>query len=199
MVSVDSEYIAMTAADGATAVKFRVMRVDTAVNSGNSGGGLYNDKGELIGIVNAKIVDDGVENIGYAIPSNVAVSIAENIIDYCYGTDIERVQRAMLGVQITTDDSKAVYDTSTGKITIKETVSIYSVEEGTLAYGVLRADDVLVSATVNGKTVMITRQHHVIDMMLDARVGDVVSFTVLRAGSEITAGIMITSGCLVEY
>ena len=46
-----------------------------------NGGGLYDGEGRLIGIVNAKIVDDGVENIGYAIPSNIAVSIAENIID----------------------------------------------------------------------------------------------------------------------
>ena len=76
VVSVDSEYITMTAADGKTAVAFRVMRVDTAINSGNSGGGMYDDNGNLIGIVNAKIVYDGVENIGYAIPSNGAVSVA---------------------------------------------------------------------------------------------------------------------------
>ena len=88
----------MTAADGSATVSFRVMCTDTAVNSGNSGGGLYDNEGNLIGIVNAKIVDDGVENIGYAIPSNVAVSIAENIIDYCHGTDEERVQIALLGI-----------------------------------------------------------------------------------------------------
>ena len=64
-------------ADGKTEVSLRVMRVDTAVNSGNSGGGLYNDEGNLIGIVNAKIVYDGVENIGYAISSSVAAAIAE--------------------------------------------------------------------------------------------------------------------------
>ena len=82
----------MTAADNRTEVSFRVMRVDAPVNSGNSGGGLFDGQGKLIGIVNAKIVDEGVENIGYAIPSNVAVSIANNIIDYCYRTDTERVQ-----------------------------------------------------------------------------------------------------------
>ena len=86
------------------------MRVDTAINSVNSGGGLFDDEGSLIGIVNAKIIYDGVENIGYAIPSNVAVSIAENIIHYCYGTDTESVQRALLGITVSTSDSKAVYD-----------------------------------------------------------------------------------------
>ena len=48
IVSVDSEYITMTAADGRTSVSFRVFRVDTAVNSGNSGGGLFDGQCRLI-------------------------------------------------------------------------------------------------------------------------------------------------------
>lgn len=198
IVSVDSEYITMTAADGSTTVSFRVMRTDTAVNSGNSGGGLYNDEGNLIGIVNAKIVDDGVENIGYAIPSNVAVSIAENIIDYCYGKSEERVQRALLGITVSTSDSKAVYHSETGSFTIEETVSVYEVTEGSLADGILQAEDVLVSATLNGETTEITRQYHIIDMMLDMRAGDVVTLKILR-GEEKTVSITITEGCLTAY
>ena len=199
VVSVDSEHITMTAADGKTEVSFRVMRVDTAINSGNSGGGLYNDEGNLIGIVNAKIVYDGVENIGYAIPSNVAVSIAENIIDYCYGTDTERVQRALLGITVSTFDSKSVYDSTTGLVSIEEKVSVYEVSSGSLADGVLQADDILVSATIGDNTTDITRQYHIIDMMLDVRVGDVVTLKILRAGEEKTVSITITEGCLTAY
>ena len=199
IVSVDSEYITMTAADGKTSVSFRVMRVDTAVNSGNSGGGLFDVEGNLIGIVNAKIVDDGVESIGYAIPSNVAVSIADNIIDYCYETDIERVQRALLGITVTASDSKAIYDSEKGTIYIEETVSVYEVSKNYLADGVLMAGDVLVSATVGGNTTEITRQYHIIDMMLDVRVGDVVTLHILRAGEEKTVSITITEDCLTAY
>ena len=197
IVSVDSEYITMTAADGSTTVSFRVMRTDTAVNSGNSGGGLYDNEGKLIGIVNAKIVDDGVENIGYAIPSNVAVSIAENIIDYCHGTDEERVQRSLLGITVSTSDSKAIYNSETGSFTIEETVSVYEVTEGSLADGILQAEDVLVSATLNGEVTEFTRQYHIIDMMLEVRVGDVVILKVLRGGEEKTVSISITEGCLI--
>ena len=199
IVSVDSEYITMTAADGSTTVSFRVMRTDTAVNSGNSGGGLYDDKGNLIGIVNAKIVDDGVENIGYAIPSNVTVSIAENIIDYCHGTEEDRVQRALLGITVSTSDSKAIYHSETGSFTIEETVSVYEVTEGSLADGILQAEDILVSATVNGNTTEITRQYHIIDMMLDVRVGDIVTLKILRASEENTVSITITEDCLTAY
>lgn len=61
IVSVDSEYITMTASDDSSKVTFRVIRTDAPVNSGNSGGGLFNDEGELIGIVNAKISGSSVE------------------------------------------------------------------------------------------------------------------------------------------
>ena len=197
VVSVDSEYIDMTAADEKTSVSFRVMRVDTAVNSGNSGGGLYNDEGKLIGIVNAKIVDDGVENIGYAIPSNVAIAIAENILDYCYQTDKEQVQRALLGITVSTSDSKAVYDSSTGLMRIEETVSIHEVTESYLADGVLQAGDMLVLVTIHGESKKITRQYQIIDMMLDVRVGDTVALTVLRDGEEMTVHFTITEECLI--
>ena len=184
IVSVDSEYITMTAADGKSSVSFRVMRVDTAINSGNGGGGLYDENGCLIGIVNAKIVYDGVENIGYAIPSNVAVAIAENVIVYCFGTQLERVQRALLGITVSTSDSRAVYDSDQGLLTIRETVSVYEVSEGSVADGVLQVGDVLVRASVNGEMVEITRQYHVIDMMLSVREGDTVTFDILREGKK---------------
>lgn len=199
IVSVDSEYITMTAADGKTEVSFRLMRVDTAVNSGNSGGGLFDSEGRLAGIVNAKIVEDGVENIGYAIPSNVAVSIAENIIHYCHGTDNERVQRALLGITVSASDSKAVYNSETGYISIEEKISVYEVSEGSLADGLLLPGDVLASVTLGGNTTQITRQYHVIDMMLDVRVGDTVTFNIIRDGAENTVSITITEDCLTEY
>ena len=199
IVSVDSEHITMTAADGKTEVAFRVMRVDTAINSGNSGGGLYDDEGKLIGIVNAKIIYDGVENIGYAIPSNIAVSIAENIIYYCHGTDVERVQRALLGITVSTIDSKAVFDSATGLVSIEETVAVYEVSNNSLAFDILQAEDILISATLNGSTTEITRQYHIIDMMLDVHAGDVVTLNILRNGEEKTVSITITEECLSEY
>ena len=199
IVSVDSEYIKMVAADNKTEVSFRVMRVDTAVNPGNSGGGLFDDEGNLIGIVNAKIVDEDVENIGYAIPSNVAISIADNIIDYCYGTNVERVQRAMIGIKVSSSDSKAVYDSTTGRISIVETVSVSEVTRSSLSYGVLKVGDVFVNATVGDNTTEITRQHNIIDMMLDVRAGDVVSFDIIRDGEEMTVSLTITKDCLTAY
>ena len=117
----------------------------------------------------------------------------------CYGTDTERVQRALFGITVSTSDSKAVYNSETGSFTIEETVCVYEVSSGSLADGILQAEDVLVSATVNGNTTEITRQYHIIDMMLNVRAGDVVTLKILRGGEKMTVSITITEECLTAY
>ena len=58
-----------------------VLQTDSPVNSGNSGGPISNSNGEVIGVVNAKISSTGVEGIGFAIPIEVAMEKAEQIIN----------------------------------------------------------------------------------------------------------------------
>lgn len=58
-----------------------VLQTDSPVNSGNSGGPISNSNGEVIGVVNAKISSSGVEGIGFAIPIEVAIEKAEEIIN----------------------------------------------------------------------------------------------------------------------
>lgn len=198
VVSVDSEHITMLAPDGKTEVSYRVMRIDTAVNHGNSGGGLFDDQGRLIGIVNAKTVIDDVENIGYALPTSTVTAVADNIIDYCFGTDCTSVQRAIMGVTVTTVDSSAVYDAVTDTVRIVETVEIYEVTPGQIG-SVFKKGDVLVSVSLGDRTKTITRQHHVIDMMLTARVGDEVVFEVLRDGKIVALTVIVTEKCLTAY
>lgn len=199
IVSVDSEYIQMTSINGTAGVEFRVIRIDTAVNSGNSGGGLFNDNGELMGIVNAKITKSDVENIGYAIPSNVVRAISDNIIDYCFGTSEENVNRAMLGLTVTSGDVYSVYDKETGLLIQAEQVIAVETVEGSLADGVFKANDVIKSITIGEKTINVTRKHHLIDNMLDARVGDTVSFKIIREGKEMSLQVTITENCLTKY
>ena len=199
IVSVASEYITMTAADGQRTVSFRVIRVDTAINSGNSGGGLYNSAGELIGIVNAKIVSSDVENIAYAIPSNIAISVAENIIDNCFGKSNRTVMRALIGVTLGPTDSVAVIDEELGIIKIKETVNVAEVAPNGVSYGKLKVGDIIKTITVGAKTVEVTRGYHLIDAMLDARVGDTVKINIIRGGKEMTVDILITDNAIATY
>ncbi len=200
IISVDSENIEMTASDDITEIKMRLMRIDTPVNSGNSGGGLFDEIGNLIGIVNAKIIDTGIENIGYAIPSNVAIAIANNIIDYCYGTSLTAPQRALLGITVTISDSKMVYDANTASVSIEETNIVYEVSAGSIAYGKLLAGDILLEASLGGgEFIKLSRQHSLIDLMLDARAGDTVTLKINRGGTEMSVNITVTSDCIIPY
>lgn len=57
-----------------------VIQTDAAINSGNSGGPLANANGEVIGINSLKLVSDGIEGMGFAIPIETAVDYAERFI-----------------------------------------------------------------------------------------------------------------------
>ncbi len=199
IVSVDSEYITMTGTSGSGEVSFRVIRTDAPVNSGNSGGGMYNDKGELIGIVNAKITSSDIENIGYALPSNVVRAIADNIIYYCYGKDCESVMRGLLGITINVSGYDTYFDTEAGLIVRTEEICVYELTVGGVGETILKVGDIVKSITIGDKTVSVTRQHHLIDALLDVRVGDSVSITIIREGTEMTVSTIITEDCLSAY
>ena len=189
-VNVDSEYISMLSVDEKSAIALRVMRIDAAVNGGNSGGGLFNDKGEVIGIVNAKLADSAIDNIGYAIPSNVAKYIADNIIYYNdLDSNNDAVYRAMIGVSVDANNYGVKYDTETGKVIKVEDVVVATVSALSAADGKLNVGDRIKSVTVDGTDYEILRSFNVIDVMLTARKTSSVIFHVVRGGVDIDVTI----------
>ena len=197
IVSVDSEYIEMNSVDGSGVGSFRVIRTDTAVNPGNSGGGLFNDNGELIGIVNAKITTDTIDNIGYAIPTKVAIAVAENIIDNCYEKENESVLRPIIGVSTGVTELLTSYDEESGRIIKTETIIVSEIVPGGLAEGNLKVDDVIKAARIGEREITVYRAHMLIDFLLNARVGDVVSIDVLREGEPVTVNLTITEESII--
>ena len=186
-VSVDSEEITLSVS-GSSYVSMRVMRVDTAVNGGNSGGGLFDAEGNLIGIVNAKIADTSIENIAYAIPSNVANHLATSILS----DESHRATRCILGLVPTVSASRAVIDPESGKISILETVTVGSINEGSVTEGKLQVGDVMCALTIDGKKITLSRKYQVIENMFAARVGSTVVFDIERNGAPLTVSFTIT-------
>ena len=168
--------------------------MDTAVNSGNSGGGLFNNKGELIGIVNAKLTSS--ENMSYAIPSNFVKCVADNILYYCDGKSTENVFRCYLGITVSASKLYTVYDKDTGKVHKREEISVVSIEKNSLASGVLEAGDVINSITVDGVKYDVNRMYIVTDSMLNARIGSVVTINVTRGEEALDLTIEITESSL---
>ena len=74
---------AISMSDGAA---MSLLQTDCTVNSGNSGGPLFNQYGEVIGIVNAKSSGQNAEGLGFAIPVNTAIQVAEELINNGYVT-----------------------------------------------------------------------------------------------------------------
>ena len=189
-ISVDSEEISL--AIGSANIKVRVMRTDAAINKGNSGGGLFDDNGDLIGIPNAKDPDGTVDNVGYAIPSNLATAIADNVIHYSDGT----LKRCQLGIWVGVNEYSTKYDTETGKVHKYEEVIITEFTKESQTTSLLAVGDIINSITVDGVKKDVTRVHHVVDMMFTARVGSTVVINVLRDGTEMDVTIPITEKML---
>jgi len=179
IVSVDSENIAISGiVDEDTKQVFRVIRTDCAINSGNSGGGLYDANGDLLGIVNAKIVETGTDNIGYAIPADVAIRVAKNII-YNYETNSSgKLSKAFIGIKQQISDSYSEYDSTTLTVKIHNIIKIVEVVENTPASSVdIQVGDILkrikLTNTINGENdeviETIERSYQVSDLLFLAK------------------------------
>ncbi len=177
IVSVDSETITMEGIENSSDyVAMRVMRIDTAVNSGNSGGGLFDINGSLIGIVNAKSSDTSIENMAYAIPVSIASAVADNIIN-----NNGAFSKGTVGITYSIAESKAYLDTD-GFVKVTETVTIASAEgaaEDKLAEG-----DVVLSVTVDDIEYVVTRSFHLTDPLLRTKSGAQIKIKVLRENEE---------------
>ena len=184
-VSVDSEYITMEGLSGGT-MTVRVMRVDTGINGGNSGGGLYDGSGELVGIVNAKTSSSDIENISYAIPVNVALGVAENVL-----RNNGKFVKHALGITCTTGESSAVYDAAKNTVRIVQTLTVSEVDDNGAAAEKLEVGDKITAIAVKGKTITVTRSFQISDALLYADSGNPVTLTVIRGGETLNVAVNV--------
>ena len=65
-------------------VTMTLLQHNAAISPGNSGGALFNMRGELVGIVNAKSSSSGAEGLGFAIPMNTVLEVYEDLLEFGY-------------------------------------------------------------------------------------------------------------------
>ena len=197
VISVDAEHIDIELADGKTTASMLVLRTDAPINHGNSGGGLYDASGRLVGIVNARSEADGVLGFGYAIPVNLALSVAQNIIDNSKLNDSKGAMRAMLGISVQVADTQSVFDEETDRAYVMETVTVVEVNYGGAAYGKLKSGDVLYSVQIgDGKPQKITRMFMLTNVLFNVRKGDTVKIVVAREDETVTVEIVYDSNSM---
>ena len=193
-VSVESEALQLLGADKKTIITLRVMRVCAAINNGNSGGGLYDSDGNLIGIVCAKLTGADIDNISYAIPINLAVKIAENILRNCDGDTNLSVKKAFIGITISPISSGLVTD-GNGNLIIVEQISVNEIQE-TCITDRISVGDIINSVTVDGKKTEVTRNYHFIDSLFDAKVGSTVVINITRGGDNFDLTLVIPESAI---
>ena len=190
IVSVDSETITMPGIKNSRIeIDYREIRVDAPINSGNSGGPLFNSKGQVIGIVNAKNTEN--ENMGYVLPINpsylAALKLIETYQNNGSNSSVGVVRKVLMGVTIQIASSTAVFED--GKTFIKETIQVVSTEAGSVSRGVLLQGDTLVSIIIDGVEYEITRLHTVTENILRCSVGDTIQMKLVRDGETLTVSI----------
>jgi len=201
IISVESEIVPIYSADDTQVLNFRVMRIDTAINSGNSGGGLFNDEGELIGIVNAKAVASDIDNIAYALPYDNVVKVVDNIIYYYKQNNrASQVKKVYLDITCTTKNSRSIYDATTGEISIVDDCTISAVSQTSTGLGHfmgLEAGDIIKSIKINSTEYTINRWFEFGDYLLNVRIGDTLTIIVERDGVSQTCYAIIQANHMV--
>lgn len=192
IVSMNDETISMTASDGRTIIDLRVIRIDCGINQGNSGGGLYDMDGKLVGIVNAKKTGGEIDNIGWALPINRVKNLVENILDHCDGATATNPKKALLGVTLYAAAMGVHVDSASGDVTRYEVVEIYEVTNTCIIKDKIQVGDRILYTTVDGVKVNSDRVHMVVDHLLVARVGSTVVLGVERDGESFEITITLT-------
>jgi serine protease Do len=161
----------------------RLIRTDAAVNEGNSGGGLFNSDGELIGIVTSKLMSQKIDNVAYAVVSNQVSALVENMLYFCNGTSKTSPKKIIIGITYEIEEVSVNYNEESGAITITDKLSVTSVAGGSYAYSMgIETGDFITKITVDGTEYGITRLYQLRDIILNVRPDSNVKFTVLRDG-----------------
>ena len=208
IVSVESETIDVYVGKESTiptetneTISYRAIRFDAAINSGNSGGGLFNEKGELVGIPSAAAED--LDDFSSAIPVSVAVGTAENIIHTKNTYGLNGVYLIDLGIHYEAGNSYAIYEEQTGLTFIKEDILVTSVSNDAnslLNQSGISVGDKITSIKVDNRNIELSRAFELDDFLLTVFPGDVVEITWVNGNGAQTIKVETTKSnfALVE-
>ena len=157
-----------------------LIQMDASVSPGNSGGGLFNMNGELIGLVNAKSSSSDAEGLGFAIPINDAIQVAQDLLENGYVSG-----RPYMGITYI-----AVTDAQTAAQLNVNAYGVYVVDVvqgGPADKAGLKAGDRIVSIDGNE----IAQKDDLGTLMQQHTAGDTLSITVARDGQMQTVSLTL--------
>ena len=161
-------------------IPMTLMQINVAISPGNSGGGLFNTNGELIGVVNAKSVSENVEGIGFSIPVDVVKDVATQLIQQGYVTG-----RAQIGISCISIDSMQKawnYGTNSFGVLVKE------VTDDNAKAGGLQENDLIVAVD----NTQISSFSDLQTALFSYTAGDEVVLTVFRNNEQLKINVTLS-------
>ena len=185
IVSSLNRNVSLKSEDG-QAISTKAIQTDTAINPGNSGGPLINIQGQVIGITSSKIATNGgtsVEGLGFAIPSNDAINIINQL------EKNGKVTRPALGIQMVNLSNLSSSDLQRLNVPSSVTagVVVRSVITSMPANGHLQQYDVITK--VDDKAISSTTELQ--SALYSHSIGDSMTITYYRNGKEETTTIKL--------
>ena len=185
IVSSLNRNVSLKSEDG-QAISTKAIQTDTAINPGNSGGPLINIQGQVIGITSSKIATNGgtsVEGLGFAIPSNDAINIINQL------EKNGKVTRPALGIQMVNLSNLSSTDLQRLNVPSSVTagVVVRSVITSMPANGHLQQYDVITK--VDDKAISSTTELQ--SALYSHSIGDSMTITYYRNGKEETTTIKL--------
>ena len=155
-----------------------LLQTNAAVNPGNSGGGLFNMAGQLIGVVNAKCSQDDVEGLGFAIPVDTAYDVIDQLIKYGYVRGVVDAGLSLYDITSSNIMTAWRYFNSTNVgVYVVESAHTDEVKYGDLLYAI---DGVQVRSSEEVEALLSTYE-----------IGDTVELTLIRAEKEYTVSLTL--------
>ena len=188
ILSAQDRLVAVALANNTTSDYYmQVLQTDAAINPGNSGGPICNTNGEVIGITNMKLVDDTVEGMGFAIPIEEALKVAEIL------ERDRKITRPYIGISML-DLSNSFYLWQAGIMipeNVTDGVAIYKVENNSpAAQAGLKKGDIITK--VSGKKTSNLAEFRY--ELYKHNPNDTIEITYLREGKEQTTSITLGKG-----
>ena len=188
ILSAQDRLVAVALANNTTSDYYmQVLQTDAAINPGNSGGPICNTNGEVIGITNMKLVDDTVEGMGFAIPIEEALKVAEIL------ERDGKITRPYIGISML-DLSNSFYLWQAGIMipeNVTDGVAVYKVENNSpAAQAGLKKGDIITK--VSGKKTSNLAEFRY--ELYKHNPNDTIEITYLREGKEQTTSITLGKG-----
>ncbi len=170
-----------------TPMVVNTVQTDAAINEGNSGGPLANSNGEVIGITSIKLASEKIEGMGFAIPIENALDIAEQLIK---GKTIERPSLGIYSVDITEAYQYREFRSVVAEANVTSGVYITEViDKSSAALGGIKANDIITK--IDGEDVPNTA--YLKYYLYEHKVGDTMTITLIRNGKELEIKVKLSA------